>query len=129
MTDQYRYKDLDLDMNLKPDSKDITRLFDENAIKRSLRNLILMERGDKPFNPTVGSRVTTLLFEPFNPIVARLLQEEISEVIYNHEPRVDLIGVQVEDSSDENAYRVFIAFNILNREQPVNIDFLLRRLR
>lgn len=123
------YKDLDLTFNIHPVTKDISISSDQQAIVRSIRNLILTQFNEKPFNPNVGSSVRTLLFEPVNVYTAGSLKKEIELVIKNFEPRVNIIRIDVEDKSDYNSYYISIYFNLVGSTEQLKIDFALTRLR
>ena len=88
------YSDIDLFFGPKIGSKDISKLSDFTAVKRSVRNLILTNPYEKPFHPEIGSGVRDILFEPMTPITAYVLTMRIEEVIENFEPRARLIGVE-----------------------------------
>lgn len=96
---------------------------------RSLRNLILTNHYERPFQPNVGSNVQKMLFEPVGPLTANYLQKEISDTIQNYEPRVQLDSVIVQMNPDQNSYTATITFYIQNQPNPVTINFLLERIR
>lgn len=123
------YKDLDLDFFRKPGSKDISKKIGEEAVKRSIRNLILTNFYDRPFQPAIGSNVQKLLFENFTEITAILISSAIKEVIANFEPRVIVLGVSVIPSPDNNAFTATITFRVLNRTEPYVLDVFLERIR
>lgn len=123
------YSDLDLDFIPHPTTKDVVRKFGDDAIKRSIRNLILTNFYDRPFRPYIGSNSNRLLFEVATPITANLLKDAILEVIKNYEPRVSIAGLIVELDSDNNGYNVTIEYEILNRGEPAIISLFLERIR
>ena len=123
------YSDFHLDFTPHPNSGDITTLFDINSIKQSVKNLILTNKGERPFNPRLGSNVRGLLFEPADPFTALDIKEAIKETINNYEPRVKLLDVTVKDNSDANRYRVEIEFQILTTLETGDVSFYLERIR
>jgi phage baseplate assembly protein W len=124
------YSDIDLFFGPKIGSKDISKLVDFTAVKRSVRNLILTNPYEKPFHPEIGSGVRDILFEPMTPITAYVLTMRIEEVIENFEPRARLIGVRALPNLDNNAYEVTIEFYVVNAPtELVNMEVLLERLR
>lgn len=129
MADDKRYKDLDLDFMPHPVTGDITRKFDAEAIKRSIRTLVLTRYYDRLFQPDIGSTVPDLLFENATPVTTSQLQTSIERVINNFEPRVELIRVEVVASPDEHEYIINIFFNIVNRPEPIEVSFVLKRTR
>ena len=124
------YSDIDLFFGPKTGSKDINKVNDIAAVKRSVRNLILTNPYEKPFHPEIGSGVRDILFEPMTPITAYVLTMRIEEVIENFEPRARLIGVRALPNLDNNAYEVTIEFYVVNAPtELVNMEVLLERLR
>ena len=124
------YSDIDLFFGPKIGSKDISKLTDFAAVKRSVRNLVLTNFYEKPFHPEIGSGVRDVLFEPMTPITAYVLTMKIEEVIVNFEPRARLVGVRAMPNLDNNAYDVTIEFYVVNAPtELVNMEILLERLR
>ncbi len=123
------YSDLNLNFTKNPATKDVAKLYDVEAVKRSVRNLILTNRFERPFHPEIGSSVRNILFENITPLNAILLQDRIQEVIENFEPRVVVNQVIVEDRIDNNEYKVQIIFYVINVPEPVTITEFLQRLR
>ena len=123
------YSDLDLDFIAHPTTGDIVIKKGEDAIKRSVRNLILTNFYDRPFRSFIGSNALKLLFENANAITATLLKDAIREVIENYEPRVKLTDIDLNFDYDNNGYNVTMRYIILNREQPVIINLFLERIR
>ena len=123
------YSDLNLNFTRNPATGDVARLTDIEAVKRSVRNLILTNQFERPFHPEIGSSIRDLLFETITPLNAVLLEDRIREVIVNFEPRAELTGIQVFDEIDNNQYRVIINFTVLGSSEGVTITEFLQRLR
>jgi len=124
------YKDLDLFFGKKSSSKDISKVNGVQAIKRSVRNLILTNIYEKPFHPEIGSGIRGLLFEPLSPITAFVLSQKVEDVIENFEPRARLVGVRANPDLDRNAYEITIEFYVQNAPtELVDTTVLLERLR
>jgi len=123
------YKDLDLNFKAHPVTKDVIKRTGNAAIIGALRNLILTNLYEKPFQPSFGSRVRGLLFEDVSYITASVLQSEISKTIENFEPRVGIDAIKVQANPEENRYDVAIRFYINNLEAPVTINFFLEKIR
>ena len=123
------FSDLDLDFIAHPTTKDVVRKTGEDAIKRSVRNLILTNHYERPFRSYLGSNVRKVLFDNINPMTATTLINFIKEVIINYEPRVSLTNVDVSVSTDNNGFDVTISYIILNRSQLVTIKLFLERIR
>ena len=125
-----QYKDLDLFFNKKSVSKDIAKLTDIAAVKRSIRNLVLTNHYEKPFHPEIGSGVRDMLFEPMSALTAHVLTRKIEDVIENFEPRAKIIGVSAQPNLDRNEYQVTINFFVLNAPtELVDLTLFLERLR
>lgn len=123
------YKDLDLDFFRAKTSNDVSMKVGEEAIKRSVRNLVMTNYYDRPFRPNVGGHVRKLLFDNVTPLTAGFIKDAISEVINNYEPRVKVTDVNVNLDPDRNGFNVLIQYIILNRQQPVTANFFLERIR
>ena len=123
------YSDLNLNFTRNPATGDVARLTDIEAVKRSVRNLILTNQFERPFHPEIGSSVRALLFENVTPLNAILLEDRIREVIINFEERAQITNVRVIDDFDRNGYKVIINFQVLNSVENVSIQEFLQRLR
>ena len=123
------FTDLDLNFNLHPTTKDVNKFRNENAVINSIKNLILTNHYERPFQPDLGSNLKRMLFEQVDNATAALLEREISETIENYEPRVQLKDVSAEGFPDENGYKVEITFYLINNPDPVTVDFFLERVR
>lgn len=123
------FTDLDLNFTAHPVTKDITRRYDENAIKASVRNLLLTRNFERPFHSEIGSPIRALLFELPGPMFTIMMQRAIVDVITNFEPRIEIIDVRVVDASDNNAVYITLEFKIVNTERPLTLDLTLERTR
>ena len=99
----------------------------KNAIKQSIRNLILTAFGERPYQPDIGSRVKGLLFEPFDVFSAEDLRDEISNTIQRLEPRVEVENIDVNLSDDDYSIDVAIEYAIVGQPQTQTVEFLLER--
>jgi phage baseplate assembly protein W len=123
------YSDIDFTFTRKPVTNDIALSYDEMAVIRSIRNLLLTNNFEKPFQPEIGSNINALLFEPISPTTSSSLQSEIQNVIDNYEPRAQLKSVVVSAKPDQNAYDVTLTFYIQNATLPTTVTILLERNR
>jgi phage baseplate assembly protein W len=121
------YSDLDMTLT-RGSSNDIVPLTDIDSIKNSIRNLVLSDTYDRPFEPHLGTKLKSLLFENVTPFTAIALKDEIINVIKKHESRVSTVDVNIIDMSDENAYGVTVQFAI-NNQNPQTVEFIINRLR
>ena len=125
-----QYRDLDLFFAKKQGSDDISKITDVEAVKRSVRNLVLLNYYEKPFNPEIGSDVRDLLFENMSPLTSVVLARAIEDVIENFEPRARLINVRALPNLDRNEYEVSIEFFVVNTPtELVDMTVFLEVLR
>ena len=124
------FSDLNLNFTRNPATKDVAKLYDIEAVKRSVRNLINTNDGERPFQPTLGSCIRELLFENMSPIIETLLKDRIAETINVYEPRALLTNILVQGDTDRNEYLCTISFRVVNTTaDPVTITEFLQRLR
>jgi len=125
-----QYRDLDLFFSRKNGTNDITKITDVEAVKRSIRNLILTNFYEKPFHPEIGSGIRDMLFENMTPITAVVLARKVEDVIENFEPRARLISVRSLPNLDRNEYEVTIEFFVVNTPtELVDMTVFLEVLR
>ena len=125
-----QYRDLDLFFAKIQSSKDVRKVTDIQAVKRSVRNLVLLNHYEKPFHPEIGSGIRDMLFENMSNMTAFLLAKKIEDVIENFEPRVRLIGVRADPNLDRNEYEVTIEFFVVNTPtELVDLTIFLEVLR
>lgn len=127
--EKHSYTDLDLTFTIHPVKKDLVISTDSNAIRKSLKNLVLTNHYERLFHPEIGSNVSKLLFEPMNPVTANYLEEEIFNTITNFEPRVKLSNIDVIPYEEYNAYNIVITYYEANATTPTVTELLLERLR
>ena len=125
-----QYKDLDLFFAKTQSSKDVRKVIDIQAVKRSVRNLVLLNHYEKPFHPEIGSGIRDMLFENMSNMTAFILAKKIEDVIENFEPRVKLISVRADPNLDRNEYEVTIEFFVVNTPtELVDLTVFLEVLR
>ena len=125
-----QYTDLDLFFGKKSSNSDIQDITDVKAVKRSIRNLVLLNHYEKPFHPEIASGVRDMLFELMTPVTAQILARKIEDVIQNFEPRARLISVTALPNLDRNEYEVSIEFYVINQPtELVDLSILLERVR
>jgi len=124
------FKDLSMSLQVSPLTFDILPLNNENAIARSVRNLVLTSPSERFFNPTLGSGISRSLFENIDAISASTIQSEVENTIKRFEPRVELIKVQVTPDFDNNTFEVSITYKIIGIDvQPQRLSFALQPTR
>ena len=123
------YVDLNLDFQQNSATKDIQKLVDIEAVKRSVRNLINLNHYEKPFHPEIGSNLRGMLFENISPQMTHFIGKQIELLIKNYEPRCRLVQVKNQPDLDRNGYFVSINFYVQNHPTPVIVESFLERLR
>jgi phage baseplate assembly protein W len=125
-----QYRDLDLFFAKTQSSKDVRKVTDIQAVKRSVRNLVLLNHYEKPFHPEIGSGIRDMLFENMSNMTAFILAKKIEDVIENFEPRVKLISVRADPNLDRNEYEVTIEFFVVNTPtELIDLTVFLEVLR
>ena len=125
-----QYADLDLFFGKKSSNSDVSEVTDIQAVKRSIRNLVLLNTYEKPFHPEISSGVRDMLFELMNPVTAAILARQVQNVIENFEPRARLVGVRTIPDYDRNSYEVTVEFYVVNTPtELVDLTIFLERLR
>jgi len=123
------YSDLDLTFARNPVTGDISFSFDDQAVIRSVRNLLLTNFYERPMQPDLGSNMSAYLFEPATAITASALESEIRDVINNYEPRAQINNIKVIAIEDKNAFYIELSFFISNNTEPTSVNLLLERRR
>jgi phage baseplate assembly protein W len=123
------YSDLDLTFNRQPGTNDIALSFDDQAVIRSIRHLLLTNHFERPWQPDLGSNLDAFLFENVDALQETSIAKEIENTIKNFEPRARVVQIVVNVTPDKNAYSAQMTFFIGNNTQPTTINLLLQRNR
>jgi len=123
------HRDLDLKLGIHPIRKDLNVLKDDNAIKNAVKNLLVTNANERPFQPFLGANLRGLLFEPADALTKIALRENILNVLINHEPRIEVQDIDIKDLADQNAYRILVKFRIKEFDDDDTVEIVLRRLR
>ena len=126
---QHIYSDLDLRFIPTPGVNDVALSYDDQSVIRSVRNLLLTKPYERKFNPTVGSQIDNLLFEPITSLTASLIRDEVTRTLNNWEPRVTIATLDVVPYPDQNGYNISLFLYIGNNTQPTGINLILKRSR
>jgi phage baseplate assembly protein W len=128
-TKNQQYSDFLNDLTPHPITGDIVRFVNEQSVSRSLRNLILTNRGERLYQPEIGSDIYRMLFEPMSDGLADLLTSAIQRTIAEYEPRAQILNVVVTPDYDNNLYTVIVEYMLINRSTPVVLNVTLTRVR
>tara|TARA_Y200000002_G_scaffold249930_1_gene207065 strand:- start:1688 stop:2176 length:489 start_codon:yes stop_codon:yes gene_type:complete len=123
------WADLDLSLPLHPYTKDIVTLKDDTAIRNSVKNLLLTNFYERPFNKNIGANLRGLLFEPADVLTEISLRENISKTIQKHEQRVEVKDIEIINEEENNSYRISVNFLIKEFDTDQSVEIVLRRLR
>jgi phage baseplate assembly protein W len=125
-----QYTDLDLFFGRKYSDSDISKVTDIQAVKRAIRNLVLLNTYEKPFHPEISGGIRGMLFELMTPITATIIAKKVEEVINNFEPRARLVAVRATPDLDQNSYELSVEFYVVNAPtELVDLTVMLERLR
>ena len=125
-----QFRDLDLYFSKTSGTKDVSVITDIQAVKRSIRQLVLLNQYEKPFHPEIYGGVVASLFEPMDPHTAIIIGKQIEEVIINFEPRAQLVEVEAKENWERNSYEITVEFFVRNAPtELVDLTFMLERLR
>ena len=121
---------VDLDFNFKTyTNKDVKLKSGENAIKQSIKNLLMLDKYEKPFNPRISAGLKGLLFNPILPSTATTIETAIGDILNTYEPRIRVTSVDVVANEEDHQYDITITFSIINDEIETAVEFFLERLR
>ena len=124
------FKDISMTFQSNPLNSDLIALKNENAIARSIRNIVFTVPGEKFFDPDFGSSISQSLFENIDDISASIIVDEIRQSITNYEPRVRLIDVNVYPDFDNNSFDAIIVYEVIGADiPPQQLEFVLQPTR
>lgn len=123
------YSDFGKDLTIHPVSADVTRNLNEEAIKESIKNIILTDKGERPFQPNFGCDVRKRLFDNLTPDTLHFIRDDIITAIQNFEPRCILNGVDISGDLNSNILNITVVFTVINSETPTTLSLLLNRIR
>lgn len=123
------WKDLDLTLKIHPIRKDIIPLKDDAAIKNAVKNLLVTNFYERPFQDDLGANLSGLLFEPAGMLTNILLRSNIRDVLERYEPRIKVTNIKITDLLNENAYNITVNFTIKEYDSNESVEIILRRLR
>jgi phage baseplate assembly protein W len=123
------WSDLDLSLKIHPIRKDIIPLKDDAAIKNAVKNLLISNFYERPFQDDLGANLRGLLYEPADVITEIELRDNIREVLTKYEPRISVTNIVIRDNSQANEYGITVNFNIKEYDSADSVEIVLRRLR
>lgn len=127
--DASKYSDFTINMRINPGSNDLVRVTDEEAVRNSLRNIILTNRYERLYNPLYGANLSALLFDLSGPADDVVIKKYIETAVSNYEPRVRIIDVVVTNVVDDHLYAITIIYSLLNKSDALTLDLKITRAR
>ena len=124
-----RYSDFYVNIDAHPNTGELLKLINADAVKRSIRNIIFTDRYERFFQPTIGAGLKAYLFENNNPRVLKLIEDEISSTIQRYEPRANILDVSAKFEETDQSIVIRVVFSILNNGEPINLNIILNRVR
>ena len=125
---QNDFSDFNNSMATKGDG-DLAKTVDEFAVAQSIKNLILTDKMERPFQPTVGCDIRKSLFENFTPQTITVAKQRIAETIGQYEPRAEIINIEASPDEDNNALNMTIIFSLINSDVEQTLGLVLERIR
>ena len=115
--------------DIDPIKQDLYKVTNEEAVKSSIRNLLLTNAGDRLYDSKLGSNIRSILFENFSPAMDSVLEDLIRTTIENYEPRAKIEQVFVNSEVADHYVVATIVFSIINKEEPITLEFFLNKIR
>lgn len=112
------YSDIDLSFSANPFTDDVDKVYDVKAVKQSLKNLLFTDYYERLYHPEIGSPLGGLLFEPVDPLTAAAIQKAVEQIIFDYEPRAEVVSVEVSGQLDNNSYRLQVNFFVVGVDVP-----------
>ena len=129
LTQRIVYSDFYTNFDKHPINNTLLRKTNVDAVKQSIRNLLLTDKGERLFQPNLGGNIRAMLFENITPQTFVTMKDHIKDVLAAHEPRADVLDVVISDTSNDHEVQVQIVFAILNLQEPVTLELILERIR
>jgi phage baseplate assembly protein W len=129
VTKQLVYKDINMSFARHPVTGNLSVLHNNEAVKRAVRNLILTNFYERPYNAEFGGNIRAMLFENITPITEQQIYRNIKRAIENFEPRAEINDIRVQSVPDQNGVNVTIVFTVVNSLEPVQLDVFVERTR
>ena len=124
------FKDLSVTFKSHPVTNDLVTVKDKAAISQAIQNLLMTKKGERPFQPQLGSGLMDMLFEPLDYGSAALIKKEIRQTISRYESRIEIDRISCSIDFDNNGYNVELVYKIVGRDdKPVAVEFFLERTR
>lgn len=121
------FTDINTGFVRNPFTGDISDVKNENAIKQSLKNIMMTKKTEKLFDPAFGTNIWDSLFEPLDDLTADRIQQEVLNVVNQYETRISIVDVEVEPFEEDNCYHIFVTYRIIGTPVTESVSFVLER--
>lgn len=128
-TNSQKYSDFLSNLYPHPVSKDIVKFVNENAVVRSIRNLLMTDRFERLYQPNIGTDIRKMLFENISSVTAQNISVFVQDTIDKYEPRAKVVSIQVQPDEENNRYVVSLVVMIINKQDPISFNITLDRIR
>lgn len=123
------FQDFNTSLAVHPVNGDLSLKQDFDAVKQSIKNLVLTDKLERPMQPTIGCDIRKSLFENFSPQTIVMAKQQIAETIGQYEPRAELINIEASADEDNNALNITILFSLINSDIEETLSLVLERVR
>ena len=123
------FQDFNTSLAVHPVNGDLSLKQDFDAVKQSIKNLVLTDKLERPMQPNIGCDIRRSLFENFSPQTVMMAKQQITEAIEQFEPRANLINVTASPDEDNNLLNIGIIFSLINSEREEILNLVLERVR
>ena len=123
------FQDFNTSLAVHPVNGDLSLKQDFDAVKQSIKNLVLTDKLERPMQPTIGCDIRKSLFENFSPQTIVMAKQQIAETVGQYEPRAELINIEASADEDNNALNITILFSLINSDIEETLSLVLERVR
>ncbi len=127
--DKVVYSDFLINFERHPINKDLVRVVNEDAVKRAMKNIVMTNRGEVPYQPARGGNIRRYLFEQMTPQTAQDIKDDMWTALSNEEPRINLQSVKVVPNYGEQHYTVVVTYTLLNESTSKTVKLTLERIQ
>lgn len=124
-----RYSDFTMNFDKNPQTGNLAKITDEQSVKQHLKTLLLTNFGERFYNQGYGSKIKAVLFEEYSVNSSNMLKTLIQQSIVSNEPRVSILDMKVQEDPDTNSYLINLIFNVININEPQQLDLTIKRVR
>lgn len=126
---EIKYKDIPNNFSFHPVTKKLNVLKDADAVKQSVKNIVMTNFYERPYRPNFGANLISQLFENMDPLTSVAIDQNIRRALSNHEPRARVIELRVNPDYDRNQLNITVTFVVVNLLEPITVDILIERVR